>query len=245
MRRLMITISYDGTRYCGWQIQPNGVTVEEIINKAASKICSEEITVIGASRTDAGVHSRGQKAVFDTNSSIKTEKFSIAFNSVLPSDIVVTDCIEVDSDFHPRYGDIVKTYSYRIWTNPIPDPVMRKYTYYHTYPIDIDKMREGSSYLIGEHDFASFCSSKSDVKNTVRIIYNIDIEKRKDEIIITFIGNGFLYNMVRMMVGVLIKIGNGYYEPGYIKELLKERKRGLARPTAPALGLCLESIDYN
>lgn len=244
MRRLMITISYDGTKYCGWQIQPNGLTIEEVINKAASKICGEKIIVIGASRTDAGVHAKGQKAVFDTNSNIKTEKFSIAFNSVLPPDIVVTDCVEVDSNFHPRYADILKTYSYRIWINPIPDPVMRNYTYYHAYPLDIEKMRLGSSYLVGEHDFASFCSSKSDVKNTVRIIYNIDIEKNQDEIIITFTGNGFLYNMIRMIVGVLIKIGNGYYEPEYIKELLIRQERGLARPTAPALGLCLESIEY-
>ena len=237
-------ISYDGTNYSGWQKQNNSYTIEEAVNDAVSKACNEQIEVIGASRTDAGVHAKGQVAVFETDTTIPTDKLALVINQYLPKDIVVNRCLECDKNFHPRYANMIKTYSYRIWTNEIPDPVMRKYTYYHYFPLDIDKMREATSYLIGEHDFASFCSAKSDVKNTVRIIYSIDIDKIENEIIFTFKGNGFLYNMIRMIVGVIIKIGNGYYEPEYIKELLSIKIRGSAKPTAPALGLCLEEIEY-
>ena len=245
MKRIKLTIAYDCTNYCGWQVQPNGITVEEVINKALSKMIGEEILVIGASRTDSGVHAMGNVAVFDTNTTIPPEKIGIALNQRLPEDIVITKSEEVPLDFHPRYCDCSKTYEYHIINTRIPVPTKRFTNYFVSYELDIDKMREAASYLVGEHDFVSFCNVRTDVENTVRTITALDILTNGNEITIRITGNGFLYNMVRIIVGTLIRVGRGFYEPEKVKEILEAKNRKAAGVTAPAHGLMLMEINYN
>ncbi len=244
MKRIKLTIAYDGTNYCGWQIQPNGITIEEILNKAISKMTGEEILVIGASRTDSGVHAMGNVAVFDTETTIPAKKIAIALNQKLPDDIVVTKSEEVPLDFHPRYCDCSKTYEYHIINTRIPIPTKRLTNYFVSYVLDIDKMRQAASYLVGEHDFVSFCNVRTDVENTVRTITDLDILTNGNEITIRITGNGFLYNMVRIIVGTLIRVGRGFYEPEKVKEILEAKDRRAAGVTAPAHGLILVEIKY-
>lgn len=244
MRRIKLTIAYDGTNYCGWQIQPNGITIEEVLNKALKNLTGEEILVIGASRTDSGVHAMGNVAVFDTETTIPPEKIAVALNQRLPEDIVITKSEEVSADFHPRYCDCKKTYEYHIINTRISIPTRRLTNYFVSYPLDVDKMRKAASYLVGEHDFVSFCNVRTDVENTVRNIMSLDILKHDDEITIRITGNGFLYNMVRIIVGTLIRVGRGFYEPEQVKEILEAKNRKAAGVTAPAHGLMLMQIDY-
>ena len=244
MKRIKLTIAYDGTNYCGWQIQPNGITIEEILNKALSKMTGEEILIIGASRTDSGVHAMGNVAVFDTKTTIPAEKIAVALNQRLPDDIVITKSEEVALDFHPRYCDCSKTYEYHIINTRIPIPTKRLTNYFVSYVLDIDKMRQAASYLVGEHDFVSFCNVRTDVENTVRTITALDIITNGNEITIRITGNGFLYNMVRIIVGTLIRVGRGFYEPEKVKEILEAKDRKAAGVTAPAHGLVLVEIKY-
>ena len=244
MKRIKLTIAYDGTNYCGWQIQPNGITIEEILNKALSKMTGEEILVIGASRTDSGVHAMENVAVFDTDTTIPAEKIAVALNQRLPEDIVITKSEEVPLDFHPRYCNCSKTYEYHIINTRIPIPTKRLTNYFVSYVLDIDKMRQAASYLVGEHDFVSFCNVRTDVENTVRTITALDILTNGNEITIRITGNGFLYNMVRIIVGTLIRVGRGFYEPEEVKEILEAKDRKAAGVTAPAHGLMLVEIKY-
>ncbi len=244
MKRIKLTIAYDGTNYCGWQIQPNGITVEEVLNKALQKLMGEPILVIGASRTDSGVHAMGNVAVFDTETTIPPEKIAIALNQRLPDDIVITKSEEVPLDFHPRYCDCSKTYEYHIINTRIPIPTKRLTNYFVSYDLNIDHMKEAASYLVGEHDFVSFCNVRTDVENTVRTITALDILTNGNEITIRITGNGFLYNMVRIIVGTLIRVGRGYYEPVKVKEILEAKDRKAAGVTAPAHGLMLMEIYY-
>lgn len=244
MKRVKLTIAYDGTNYCGWQIQPNGITVEEVINKTLSKLTGEQIQVIGASRTDSGVHALGNVAVFDTETTIPAEKISAAMNQRLPDDIVIVKSEEVAADFHPRYCDCTKTYEYHIINTRIPVPTRRLTNYFVSYELDLDKMRQAAAYLVGEHDFTSFCNIRSDVESAVRTIYSLDIIENGEEITIRINGNGFLYNMVRIIVGTLIRVGRGFYEAEKVKEILDAKDRKVAGVTAPAHGLMLVKIDY-
>ena len=220
MKRIKLTIAYDGTNYCGWQIQPNGLTIEEVINRTLSKLTGEDIQVIGASRTDSGVHAMGNVAVFDTETTIPAEKIAMALNQRLPEDIVIVKSEEVASDFHPRYCDCSKTYEYHIINTRIPVPTKRLTNYFVSYNLNIENMGKAASYLVGEHDFVSFCNVRTDVENTVRTITELDILTNGDEITIRITGDGFLYNMVRIIVGTLIRVGRGFYEPEKVKEIL-------------------------
>ena len=244
MKRIKLTIAYDGTNYCGWQIQPNGITIEEVLNKALTKMLGEEIIIIGASRTDSGVHAMGNVAVFDTETTIPAEKIAVALNQRLPDDIVITKSEEVSLDFHPRYCNCSKTYEYHIINTRIPIPTTRLTNYFVSYVLDIDNMRQAASYLVGEHDFVSFCNVRTDVENTVRTITALDILTNGNEITIRITGNGFLYNMVRIIVGTLIRVGRGFYKPEKVKEILEARDRKAAGVTAPAHGLMLVEIKY-
>ena len=243
MKRIKLTIAYDGTNYCGWQIQPNGITIEEVINKALTKLTGEDIQVIGASRTDSGVHAMGNVAVFDTETTIPAEKIAMALNQRLPEDIVIVRSEEVAPDFHPRYCDCSKTYEYHIINTRIPIPTKRLTNYFVSYVLDIEKMRQAASYLVGEHDFVSFCNIRTDVENTVRTITALEILTEGNEITIRITGNGFLYNMVRIIVGTLIRVGRGFYEPEKVKEILEAKDRKAAGVTAPANGLMLMEIQ--
>ena len=242
--RVKLVVAYDGTNYCGWQIQPNAVTIEGILNQELSKLLNEEITVIGASRTDSGVHAFGNVAVFDTNTRIPAEKISYALNQRLPEDIVIQSSCQVEDNFHPRHCDCIKTYEYKILNSVFPEPTKRLYTHFIYRPLDLSAMRKAASYLVGIHDFLSFCSANTQVKDTTRHIYSIDLIEDGDVITIRIRGNGFLYNMVRIIAGTLIQVGNHFIEPEKLADILEAKNRTVAGPTAPAKGLTLVKIDY-
>ena len=244
MKRIKLTVAYDGTDYCCWQVQPNGMTVEEILNRELSALTGEEVKVIGASRTDAGVHAEGNVAVFDTETGIPAERIAYALNCRLPEDIVAVKSEEVPGDWHPRYQCSVKTYEYRILNREMPDPVCRRSTVHVSYPLNLGDMRTAAGYLKGEHDFKSFCSPHTEVKDTVRTVHSLEIEKEGDIITVRISGNGFLYNMVRIIVGTLINVGRGACPPEKVKEILEARDRRKAAATAPAKGLVLKYIRY-
>lgn len=244
MKRIKLTVAYDGTDYCGWQIQKNGVTVEEVLNRALSRLTGEKITVIGASRTDAGVHARGNVAVFDTDARIPAERIAYAVNALLPEDVVVVRSEEVPAGWHPRKCVSVKTYEYRILNREFPDPVRRRDTYFVSFPLDLDRMRQAAAYLKGTHDFKSFCSAQTSVEDTVRTIYSLDVEKAGDLFTVRVRGNGFLYNMVRIIAGTLAGVGRGYFEPEEVERMLEKKDRTKAGVTAPPQGLTLVGIEY-
>ena len=245
MKRVRMIISYDGTNYCGWQVQINGITVEEVINRELTNLLGEEIAVIGASRTDSGVHAIGNVAVFDTETKIPAEKISFALNQRLPDDIRIQKSEEVPMDFHPRYCDSTKIYEYKILNRRFPNPMKRLYTHFVYMPLDVDKMKKAAEYIVGEHDFASFCSARSQVKTTVRTVYSLDVSKQDDVITIRISGNGFLYNMVRIIVGTLMKVGLNVYQPEHVAEIIEAKDRYAAGPKAPARGLTLIGIEYD
>lgn len=244
MRRIFLQIAYDGTNYHGFQVQPNAETIEGVLNRELSRILKEDITVIGASRTDAGVHAFGNVAVFDTNAKIPGEKVAYALNVSLPEDIKIQQSMEVPPDFHPRYQETVKTYEYKIYNAKFPSPQHRLYEHFTYYKMDIERMQAAANYLVGEHDFKSFCSIHAEVESTVRTIYDIKVTKKEDVITIRITGNGFLYNMVRIIAGTLMDAGQAFWEPEHMKEILEAKERSKAGNTAPAKGLTLVEIKY-
>ena len=238
-KRIMLTVAYDGTNYCGWQVQKNGNTIEGELNRCLSELLKEDIKVIGGSRTDSGVHALGNIAVFDTKARMPAGKISYALNQRLPEDIRIQESKEVSSDFHPRRCHSRKTYEYRIYNAEFPMPVRRLYSYFTYVPLDEKRMQDAAAYFVGEHDFKSFCSAGAVVESTVRTIFDMQVYREGKEIMIRVTGNGFLYNMVRIMAGTLIEVGRGNIEPSEIKRILEKRNRGAAGPTAPAEGLTL------
>lgn len=244
MKRIMLIVAYEGTAYHGWQLQPNGITVEQVLNEALSKLLGENIAVTGASRTDAGVHSMGNAAVFDTESPIPAEKICYALNQRLPDDIVVQDSFAVASDFHPRRCESVKTYEYRILNRRFPLPTLRRDTYFYYRPLDISRMAQAASYLSGVHDFKSFCSVHTQAEDTVREIFSCTVEKSGEVVVIRVVGSGFLYNMVRIIAGTLLEVGLGVRSPEDIPVILAAKDRAAAGPTAPACGLTMIGIEF-
>ena len=244
MKRVKLIVAYDGTNYCGWQVQINGITVEEVLNKTLSELCHEDIKVIGASRTDSGVHALGNVAVFDTESGIPGEKFSFALNQRLPEDIRIQESCQVADDFHPRYCDTIKTYEYKILNRRFDMPTERLYSTFVYYPLDIDKMKRAAAVLVGEHDFKSFCGNNKMKKSTVRTIYDITIAEEEGYLRMTFHGNGFLQNMVRILTGTLLEVGYGRMHAEDMETVLASRDRQMAGPTAPPHGLMLLEVEY-
>lgn len=244
MKRVMLTVAYDGTGYHGWQVQPNGVTVEEVLNKALSELLKEDIAVIGASRTDSGVHALGNVAVFDTESRMPADRICFAVNQRLPADIRVQSSKEVAPDFHPRKSNCVKTYEYRILNRKISLPTSRLYSHFCYFDLDLELMRRGAAYLVGEHDFKSFCTVKTQAEETVRRVESLTVEREGEMVVIRISGNGFLYNMVRIIAGTLMKVGMGVYPPEHVEEILEARDREAAGPKVPASGLTLVSLMY-
>ncbi|MDD6626976.1 MAG: tRNA pseudouridine(38-40) synthase TruA [Lachnospiraceae bacterium] len=244
MKRVMLTVAYDGTAYHGWQIQPNGETIEGILNRCLSETLGEKIEVIGASRTDSGVHAMGNIAVFDTDSPIPADKISYALNQRLPEDIKIQKSEEVASDFHPRHCESRKSYEYRIYCAPFPMPVKRLYAHYTYIPMDVERMRRGASYLVGKHDFKSFCSAEAQVETTIRQVDSVEVVQEGQEIVIRVAGRGFLYNMVRIIAGTLMEVGRGHIAPEEVKTILEARDRQAAGPTAPACGLTLVKYEF-
>ena len=244
MKRIMLTVAYDGTDYHGWQYQNNGKTIEGELNKALSSLLQKNIEVIGASRTDAGVHAMCNVAVFDTDAGIPAEKYSYALNQMLRDDIRVRKSMEVPADFHPRKTDTVKTYEYQIDCEEFADPLKTRYAYFTYVPLDASKMQEAAFHLIGTHDFKSFCSVNTTATTTVRTIHDIQVIRDGVDIIVRVTGNGFLYNMVRIIVGTLMDVGRGKYEPSKVKDILEVTDRTAAGPTVPACGLMLKELRF-
>ena len=244
MKRIKLVTAYDGTNYHGSQIQNNGETIEGVLKMELSSLLKEDIQIIGASRTDAGVHARGNVFVFDTESRIPPEKFTCALNARLPEDIRIQDSEEVPLTFHPRHQDTVKTYEYRILNRKLPLPEYRLHTHFTYEALNIEKMQQACKFFIGEYDFASFCAAGSQAESTVREIYDLHVKKEGDLITISVTGNGFLYIMVRIIAGTLLKVGSGQFAPEDMEGIIQGRDRSLAGPTAPAKGLTLIEIRY-
>jgi len=245
MRNIKITLKYDGSKYRGWQrLKDTDMTIQSKIESVISKMENEDIEIIGSGRTDAGVHAIAQVANFKINSEKSISKIHEYLYAYLPQDIVVTNIEEVDSRFHSRYNAISKTYMYKINNNKMHDPFSRKYATHIPNKLNIDKMQKACEYLIGEHDFSSFKSSKSKNKSNVKTINHINISENKDFINIKINGNGFLHNMVRIIVGTLIEIGSNKMQPEYINQILESKDRSLAGPTAYSQGLYLHSVEY-
>lgn len=251
MKRIRLTIAYDGTNYCGFQSQNNAVTVEGELVSALCGLLKEETELIGASRTDSGVHAMGNVAVFDTDTRIPPEKIAIALNHGLPPDIRILRSEEVAADFHPRYHDSIKTYEYTVLNTRIEIPVRSRYTYHVPRPLDLGDMRAAAAVFVGTHDFSAFCSAGSQVRSKVRTVLGVAVDEMPipyvdegREIRIRVSGNGFLYNMVRIMAGTLIEVGEGRRSVSEVEEALQGGRRSKAGPTAPARGLALLGIQY-
>ncbi len=250
MKRVKLIIAYDGTAYHGWQIQSNARTIEGVVTEALTSLLGTAPELIGASRTDAGVHALGNVAVFDTDAAMPAQKFAPALNQRLPEDIRVLSSEEVAPDFHPRHCESIKTYEYHIYNAKMSNPMKRLYSHFSYTPFDIELMREAANYLVGEHDFASFCAAGSTAETTIREITEIEIIETRDafaasrEIIIRVRGKGFLYNMVRIIAGTLMEVGCGKRTPESMEDVIKAVNRSAAGPTAPACGLTLVGIDY-
>ncbi len=243
-RNIKLTISYDGTNYSGFQIQDNGSTIQEELEKAISRIEKSPVKIIGAGRTDAGVHALGQVVNFYSLSSIPTERFLPALNSILPHDIRILQVEEVDEDFHARFNAQGKIYCYTLDCRSVPSVFWRLYSVHTSHTINVMKIKQGAALLEGKHHYGAFCATGSTVKTFVRIIQEIKLEQSEQIVKIYFKGNGFLYNMVRIMVGTLLEVGKGRIEPETIKDILESKDRKQAGPTAPAKGLCLVKVIY-
>ncbi len=235
MRKIKLTIEYDGTNYHGWQVQKNAKTVQEVIQNAISKLLGEEIGVTGCSRTDVGVHAYGQVAHFLTDSKIPGDKFSYAINNLLPDDIVIKYSEEVSDEFHARYSAKGKKYRYMIYNAPHPSAIMRNRSCHVRPELNIEQMQKAARYFIGEHDFAAFQATGGQVRSTVREIYSMEVSRKEDNIIyIEVSGNGFLYNMVRIIAGTLIYVGMGKLHESQIPGIIAGLERTKAGKTAPA-----------
>ena len=244
MKRIMLIVAYDGTDYHGWQLQPGVPTIEGELNKALTALLGEEIQVIGASRTDSGVHALCNAAVFDTDTKIPAQKIAYALNQRLPEDIRIQKSKETEPDFHPRHCASRKTYEYRILNREFPLPTKRRYAHFTYVPLDEEKMRQAAGYLKGEHDFMSVCASAAVVETTVRTLYELEVIRDGEEIILRVCGSGFLYNMVRIIAGTLMEVGRGNIEPEKMQEILQAKDRSAAGPTAPACGLTLVRYEW-
>lgn len=246
MQRIKMTLSYDGTAFNGYQVQPNGRTVQEEVQRALKQMHKgEPILVTGSGRTDARVHAYGQVIHFDTTLSIPLENWTRALNAQLPGDVRVLHTEAVSSDFHARYDVVRKTYQYRVHNRAAVDVFRRNYAVHEPYTLNVLEMKRAAAALIGEHDFTSFCASKTDVKNKVRTIYRIEIEQMQDELVFTFEGSGFLYNMVRILMGTLLEVGKGRRSANEMSSILMAKDRNKAGKTAPPHGLYLWEVSYS
>ena len=245
MKNIKLVVAYDGTNYSGWQIQPNAVTIEQVLDNAIKQLTKEDIHVTGASRTDAGVHAMGNVAVFKTNSTIPGRRWAYALNKYLPDDVVIQASWEVDENFHPRRCNTVKTYEYKILNTEFPFPKERNYSWHIPHSLDIENMNTAAQLLVGEHDFKSFCSNRRMKKSTVRTLEEIRIRKEGTKLIFVYTGNGFLYNMVRILTGTLLEVGIGERRPEDMIKILEAKNREAAGRTVPPEGLFLTRVEYD
>ena len=245
MRNLKVMTAYRGTKYHGFQRQSNAVTVQEVLEKAVSKVLNEPVGITGCSRTDTGVHAREFCFNVKTNSTIRTLGFCRGVNGELPDDISILSCEDVPLDFHARYDCKGKEYIYKMHCNESKDPFSADLAYHYRRKFDIEAARKAAAYLVGEHDFASFCADCTNVSTTVRTIYSLDIENSGDSVIMLVKGNGFLYNMIRIIAGTLMDISEGRIAPDDMPEILAAKDRLRAGRTAMAHGLYLNRVFYS
>lgn len=244
MRNLLITLKYNGKNYHGWQVQDNAITIQEKFQDAIEKVLKIREPIVGCSRTDSGVHANMYCCSLKTENPIPCEKFIVALNRVLPYDIAVIDCREVDMGFHARYHCKSKQYIYRIYNKQIKNPFEHGYSLHYKYDLDVDMLNRQAQDYIGKYDYCSFSGSKCTVENTVRNVKSASVERQGDFVVFTVEADGFLYNMVRIMVGTLLFIAQGRIEQGTIKDIIKSKDRSKAGKTAPACGLYLNKVNY-
>ena len=247
MRNIRLLIEYDGTRYDGWQRlgkSSKGDTIQSRLEGVLSRMTNEPVEIIGSGRTDKGVHAAGQVANFHTNTRLSCTDIRDQMNRYLPEDIGILDVSEAGARFHSRLNATAKTYLYRIAVGPSQAVFSRKYTWYCPEVTDVERMEQGAALLLGEHDFLGFSSVRKTNKSTVRRLDDIKIEAMDRELVLTFTGNGFLYHMVRFLVGTLAQIGAGKRDPETVSQVLLSKDRELAGPMAPPQGLCLENVQY-
>lgn len=244
MRNLALRLMYDGTDFHGWQVQPNGMTVQESLQDAVEKILGVREAVTGCSRTDAGVHANDFCCAIKTESDIDCYRFMGALNAVLPDSVAVKSCREMPLDFHPRYDCKSKRYLYRVWNSAAKNPFLKNYAYHYKNALDADFLNAQAQQFVGTYDFGGFCSSGSSVEDTVRTIYSFKVERKGDEVDFLIEGDGFLYNMVRIMVGTLIEISEKRIEKDTLIDIIEAKDREKAGRTAPACGLYLDSVNY-
>lgn len=244
MKNIKLTLQYDGSNYHGFQIQPSVETVQGVLERTVKEITGESVRVYGCSRTDAGVHAYRYVAGFKTDTPIPSEKISVVMNNYLPDDISILSSEEVDEEFHPRFSCLSKTYRYIIDTDETPDVFRRNYEWQIKKDLDVNAMKEACRYIIGEHDFRSFMTSGPDMESTVRRVYSLDVEKNDKKIVIYINADGYLYNMVRIITGTLCLAGEGKIAPSYLEEIINQKDRSFAGPTAPPQGLYLYKIFY-
>lgn len=244
MRNIAALVSYMGTAYSGFQRQKTGLGVQEEIEKALLKLTGEIITINAAGRTDAGVHGLGQVISFKTMSTIPADKLHMAFNSILPYDIRVLQTRDMPDEFHARFSAKNKIYSYLVNINRVSDPIMAPISWHFPRRIDMDAVRQAAEIIVGEHDFSGFCAAGSPVKNKVRHVMDLKVEENEGLLRISVQANGFLYNMVRIIVGTLMEAGLGKLQISDIEKIFHEKNRVIAGMTAPPQGLCLIWVDY-
>lgn len=244
IRNIKLILEFDGTYYAGWQKQKNITTIQGTLESAIKKLTNEEVKVIGASRTDSGVHAMGFVCNYNTSSTIPADKFREALNSKLPADIVVLHSEEVSMNFHARYNSKGKKYIYSIQNTAIAPAIGRNYVYHYNKKLNVDKMIEATQYFLGNHDFSAFKSSGSSVINNVRTIYELNISHSEKLIQIEVTGDGFLYNMVRNIVGTLIDVGIERIKPCYVKTIIDSKDRNRAGKCVASSGLRLEEVYY-
>ncbi|WP_317855520.1 tRNA pseudouridine(38-40) synthase TruA [Chakrabartyella piscis] len=247
MRRILLTVAYDGTNYNGWQKQnsPPVPTIQGALELALGQMLGDDtITCTGASRTDKGVHAIGQRVIVDVETTIPTDKIHLAIKRYLPEDISIVGVEDVADDFHPRLMCQKKTYEYRIWNAGWENPKERLYSGYCREYLDVERMQEGANYILGTHDFAAFCATGSSVKTTVRHIYDCTVTREREYVRILVTGSGFLYNMVRIIAGTLIYVGKGKFQPEDVKSIIESLDRTQAGYTAEAQGLTLVDMFY-
>ena len=239
-----LTIAYDGSRFFGWERQPDKDTIQGKLEAVLGALQGHPVNVIGAGRTDAGVHARAMTASVVLDVTETPDAIRDYLNRYLPDAIAVREVKEAAPRFHARYNALGKTYRYTCHTGPVKPVFDRKCVTLLDYDPDVEKMRQAAAYLLGENDFASFCGNPRMKKSTVRLVDHIAIERRKDRVVFTFHGTGFLQNMVRIMVGTLLEVGRGYWTPEQVRDILSAKDRKQAGPTAPPEGLCLMKVDY-
>lgn len=244
MRNIKLVVQYKGTNYAGFQKQPDRPTIQEVLERTLSLILQEQIAVIGAGRTDAGVHAKGQVANVAVNSEIDCQRLRSSANSLLPKDIVIREAVEVDETFHARRDAVSREYKYLVLNRDYPSPFWNDYSYFYQQELDMKAMQEASPILEGKHDFSSFCVAQSRPEKCVREVQRISVEKKNDLVHFDFVANAFLHNMVRIIVGTLIQVGIGELRPRQILQTLEAKDRTKAGPTAPAHGLILKQVNY-